>query len=149
MKGTNHNRLFERRQQFQAKKLNLGGDIKGDGFQNGGALVVEKGGSKTLMQYVQQAAPDHVSNEEVLKVSRIEKIQTSVGAETSIISGTRDLVGLRPTRRGHPDTIRLRRPTFSLAFFFFFTVNLDEMTSIVHISTWSAIVTEKYREKTE
>lgn len=53
----------------QAKKLNLGGNLlKGDGFQNGGALVVEKGGTKTLLTYIQEEAPDHVSNEEVLKV---------------------------------------------------------------------------------
>ena len=42
----------------------------GDGFQNGGALIVEKGGTATLLTYVQQGAPDHVSNEEVLKVSK-------------------------------------------------------------------------------
>ena len=53
----------------RAKKLGLGGNATvGDGFQNGGALIVEAGGAKTLLTYVQQGAPDHVSNEEVLKV---------------------------------------------------------------------------------
>lgn len=42
--------------------------MKGDGYQNGGALVVEIGGSKTLLHYVQKEAPDHVSNADVLKV---------------------------------------------------------------------------------
>ncbi len=42
--------------------------MKGDGYQNGGALVVEVGGSKTLLHYVQKEAPDHVSNADVLKV---------------------------------------------------------------------------------
>lgn len=46
--------------------------MKGDGFQNGGALVVEVGGTKTLLTYVQQDAPDHVSNAEVLKALGIE-----------------------------------------------------------------------------
>ena len=55
---------------LQAKKLGLGGDIKGDGYQNGGAIVVEAGGEKTLLHFVQKEAPDHVSNAEVLKVSR-------------------------------------------------------------------------------
>ncbi|TRY63378.1 hypothetical protein TCAL_09031 [Tigriopus californicus] len=56
----------------RAKKLNLGGNMKGDGFQNGGALVVEVGGTQTLLTYVQQDAPDHVSNAEVLKALGIE-----------------------------------------------------------------------------
>ena len=52
--------------------MNLGGDMKGDGFQNGGCIVVEKGGTKTLLTYVQQGAPDHVSNEELVKVGCFE-----------------------------------------------------------------------------
>jgi len=48
--------------------LNLGGNLSGDGFQNGGAIIVEKGGAKTLLTYVQKEAPDHVENEDVLKV---------------------------------------------------------------------------------
>ncbi len=54
--------------QARAKKLGLGGNIKGDGYQNGGAIIVEAGGNKTLLHYKQKEAPDHVSNEEVLKV---------------------------------------------------------------------------------
>ena len=54
---------------MQAKALGLGGDLKGDGYQNGGALVVEKGG-ETLFQYVQKSAPEHASNEEILKVKK-------------------------------------------------------------------------------
>jgi hypothetical protein len=52
----------------RAKQLGLGGDLKGDGYQNGGALVVGKGG-ETLLHYVQEGAPDHVSNADVLKVT--------------------------------------------------------------------------------
>lgn len=48
--------------------------MKGDGYQNGGALVVDVGGSKTLLHYVQKEAPDHVSNAEVLKVRSETKI---------------------------------------------------------------------------
>lgn len=53
---------------LKAKKLNLGGNLSGDGYQNGGTLIVEKGGSKTLLAYVQKEAPDHVKNEDILKV---------------------------------------------------------------------------------
>lgn len=48
--------------------------MKGDGYQNGGALVVDVGASKTLLHFVQKEAPDHVSNAEVLKVWDKSKI---------------------------------------------------------------------------
>lgn len=58
----------------RAKKLNLGGNMTvGDGFQNGGALVVEAGGKNTLFTYVQKDAPDHASNEEILKSLGIDE----------------------------------------------------------------------------
>lgn len=54
--------------QAAAKKLGLGGNMDGDKWQNGGCLVVEKGGGeKPLLHYIQQAAPDHVPNADVLK----------------------------------------------------------------------------------
>ena len=46
--------------------------MKGDGYQLGGALVVEKGGTETLLCYVQKEAPDHISNEEVVKALGID-----------------------------------------------------------------------------
>ena len=52
---------------FKARALGLGGNLKGDRAQNGGALVVEKGGTATLLQYIQKEAPDHVANIDVLK----------------------------------------------------------------------------------
>ena len=45
--------------------------MKGDGYQNGGSLVVEVGGEKTLLHYIQKEAPDHVNNADVLKVKVI------------------------------------------------------------------------------
>ncbi len=41
--------------------------MRGDGFQNGGLLVVEKGG-KVLYTFIQENPADHASNEDVLKV---------------------------------------------------------------------------------
>ncbi len=57
---------------FQAKELGLGGDIKGDWYQYGGCIVVEAGGERTLLTYMQKEAPDHVENEEVLKALNIQ-----------------------------------------------------------------------------
>lgn len=44
----------------------IGGDFKGDGLQNGGVLVIGKGG-EVLLSYKQVSPADHVENSEVLK----------------------------------------------------------------------------------
>ena len=49
-------------------ELNVGGNLHGDGFQNGGVLVVDKGG-KTLHLYVQEGPADHEDNMKILKVN--------------------------------------------------------------------------------
>jgi len=59
--------------QASAKALGLGGNMDGDKWQLGGCVVVEKGGvDKPLLYYIQQSAPDHVSNADVLKSLSIE-----------------------------------------------------------------------------
>ena len=55
---------------MKAMRLGLGGNLFGDGWQNGGCLVVEKGGGdEPLLYYIQQNPSDHVSNRDVLQVS--------------------------------------------------------------------------------
>ena len=46
----------------------MSGNMAGDGYQNGGALVVGKNG-ETLFHFVQEGAPDHASNLDLLKVN--------------------------------------------------------------------------------
>ena len=53
-------------------KLGISGDMKGDGFQNGGALIVDKGG-KQLYEYRQEDAAEHISDEEILKALKLSK----------------------------------------------------------------------------
>ena len=48
-------------------ELNVGGNLLGNGFQNGGVLVVEKGG-KTLHHYVQDGPADHEDNTTIINV---------------------------------------------------------------------------------
>jgi len=48
------------------KQRGVGGDMRGDGFQNGGLLVVEKGG-KVLYTFIQENPADHANNEDILK----------------------------------------------------------------------------------
>lgn len=50
----------------EAKKDNLGGNMTGDGMQNGGLLVVDKGG-KLLFSFKQDLATDHAENADILK----------------------------------------------------------------------------------
>ena len=51
--------------------MQLSNDLKGDGFQNGGALVVAKGG-KLLYEYRQENVADHISKEEIVRAFGIK-----------------------------------------------------------------------------
>jgi prostamide/prostaglandin F2alpha synthase len=55
----------------KAKTMALGGDLKGDGYQNGGALVVDKNG-KQLYEYIQKDASEHISAEEIFTALNIK-----------------------------------------------------------------------------
>ncbi|RVE49907.1 hypothetical protein evm_005375 [Chilo suppressalis] len=50
----------------KGRGMGLGGDLKGDWGQTGGALLVEKGG-KVLQHFVQTGPGDHLPNLEILK----------------------------------------------------------------------------------
>jgi len=64
-----------------AKKMNLGGNMtKGDGFQLGGAIVVDVGG-KTLYTYAQEDAADHVENGKVLQALHCAPLSGKRGAQ--------------------------------------------------------------------
>ena len=56
-----------RSMQSRAKALGLPSNMVGDGFQKGGALIVEKGGAKQLYFWEQPGLQDHASNAEILK----------------------------------------------------------------------------------
>ncbi|XP_046335662.2 prostamide/prostaglandin F synthase-like, partial [Haliotis rufescens] len=55
----------------QAKTDKIEGNFKGDGMQNGGTMVVAKGG-KVLLNFKQDNPADHVDPNEVLKALGIE-----------------------------------------------------------------------------
>jgi len=59
--------------QARSKLLGMSGNMAGDGYQNGGALVVGKNG-ETLFHFVQEGAPEHASNLDLLKALNIEPI---------------------------------------------------------------------------
>lgn len=65
---------------MQGKERGVGGDLRGDGFQNGGLVVVGKGG-KLLYSFVQENPADHAANEDILKVRCECLIFVNFGAE--------------------------------------------------------------------
>ncbi|RNA41573.1 prostamide prostaglandin F synthase-like [Brachionus plicatilis] len=56
----------------RSKSLGIKSDMKGDGFQNGGALVIDKNG-KALFEYKQEDASQMVNAEDVLKALNIKE----------------------------------------------------------------------------
>lgn len=56
----------------KAKEEKVEGDFKGDGFQNGGTLVISTGGKEVLLNFKQNEPSDHVNPNEVLKVLGIQ-----------------------------------------------------------------------------
>jgi hypothetical protein len=49
----------------RGKKINITGDLRGDKFQYGGALVVDKGG-KSLVEFVQTGPTDNISFKDIM-----------------------------------------------------------------------------------
>ncbi|XP_048770157.2 prostamide/prostaglandin F synthase-like, partial [Ostrea edulis] len=51
----------------KAKEQNIDGNMKGDGFQNGGALIVKAGGTEVIYSYKQEDPSIYVSPNDILK----------------------------------------------------------------------------------
>lgn len=59
-----------RDQLSEAKSKGISGNLKGDGMQTGGTLVIAAGG-KVLLNYSQEVPGDHVNPEDILKALNI------------------------------------------------------------------------------
>ncbi|KAK4292056.1 hypothetical protein Pmani_035153 [Petrolisthes manimaculis] len=68
----------------KAKELGVGGDMKGDGFQNGGLLVVAGKGKKVLYEYKQDNPADHAENADILKALGLEAEATVTGVDMKV-----------------------------------------------------------------
>jgi len=53
--------------------MGIKGDFKGNMSQNGGVLIVKKGGHEVLLSYRQENPADHVENSEVLEALGIHE----------------------------------------------------------------------------
>ena len=72
--------------------MNAGGDLKGDGYQNGGTLVVAAGG-KVLFSYLQEDPADHADPQDILKALGIQaNLTESAGASAGAAAGDKKVV---------------------------------------------------------
>ena len=71
---------------IQANLRNITGNYKGDGWQNGGLIIVSAGGEKLLFSFKQKSPGDHVDNEVILNALGITSSAVG-GAEGETPSG--------------------------------------------------------------
>ncbi len=57
-----------------AKAQNIQGNLSGDGLQNGGTLIVTKGGEQVLLDHHEDTMGDHVANEAILNALGITEV---------------------------------------------------------------------------
>jgi len=65
----------------EAKSKGIDGNLKGDGMQNGGTIIVAPGG-KVLLSYKQESPADHVAIEDVLKALDISASTPAAAEDT-------------------------------------------------------------------
>jgi len=69
----------------KSRQLSLGGDLKGDGLQNGGALIVGKEGN-LLTHFIQNGPAEHMSNSAILKALKLENELCNLKSEENTLS---------------------------------------------------------------
>lgn len=63
-----------RKAMSEGRRLNITGNLSGDGLQNGGVLIVDKEGSKILLNHHEENPGDNVDNEAVLQCLGIAEV---------------------------------------------------------------------------
>ncbi|XP_063224631.1 prostamide/prostaglandin F synthase-like [Bacillus rossius redtenbacheri] len=58
----------------KARAMKLGGDLRGDGLQNGGVLVVSAGGKEVLYRFRQEGPAEHPPNLALLRAVGLEAL---------------------------------------------------------------------------
>lgn len=88
-----------RSQIAKVKEKGVSGDMKGDGFQNGGLLVVDVGG-KVLYSFIQEHVAEHANNEDIIKALNLMSAWTAAGPKSDSSSPTvvctEDVCSLEP-----------------------------------------------------
>ena len=61
----------------ETRAQNISGNLSGDGLQNGGTLIVGRGGEKVLLNFHEEAPGEHVANEVILNALNITEVVRS------------------------------------------------------------------------
>lgn len=74
----------------KGKKMAVGGNVSGDGWQNGGLMVVEAKGSDILFDFKQENPADHAENSDILQALGLqgEAVANVEGNSTADIAVT-------------------------------------------------------------
>lgn len=78
----------------KAKAKGISGDLKGDGLQNGGVLVVGQDGPKILLDYKQQNPADHPDSDLILQALGIEGQAGAVSSTEPVVQCTDDVCSI-------------------------------------------------------
>ena len=70
--------------------MGIKGDMKGDGMQTGGTIVVSKGGGNVLLLHKQTSPGDHADIDQILKVLGIEKKAEGATAAAEVEACTKE-----------------------------------------------------------
>lgn len=86
----------------ESKEKGIDGNFAGDGWQNGGALVVDKGG-KALLTFKQESPGEHVDPNDVLKALKIEGTVKIEAPQEAAAECTEEACALPPKKSTEPE----------------------------------------------
>ena len=69
---------------LQARAENISGNLSGDGLQNGGLLIVTKGGEQVLLNHREETPGDHVANAVILEALGLKQENASKRLDTNV-----------------------------------------------------------------
>lgn len=61
----------------ESRRQNISGNLSGNGLQNGGLLIVDRGGSKVLLNHREETPGDHVANDSIVQSLGITEVVPS------------------------------------------------------------------------
>lgn len=67
----------------ESRAQNVSGNLSGDGLQNGGLLIVTKGGKQVLLNHREETPGDHVTNSIILETLGLQQINQARSTVTS------------------------------------------------------------------
>lgn len=70
----------------EAKGRGIAWNFSGDGLQNGGMLIVTKGGTRVLLNHREDVPGDHMANDDILKILEVTEVEPRPGPQQDLES---------------------------------------------------------------